>query len=77
MLRVFFIKELCLTDNFFSAGKTEIYNAQKEIVGELDLQSAFSSSLQVLDREGMKMICRKFTFFGNKRIISNEESEEL
>ncbi|WP_064093309.1 hypothetical protein [Rossellomorea aquimaris] len=71
------MKELFFSDNFFSAGKTDIYNGQKEIVGELDLQSALSSSLQVLDAEGRKMVGGKFTFFGNKWIISNEESEEL
>lgn len=43
-------------DNFFSAGKTEILNEANEVIGELDLKSAFGSSLDVYGKNG-ELLC--------------------
>jgi uncharacterized protein YxjI len=69
-------KSLYFTDNFFSAGKTEIFNSSKEKVGELDLKSAFSSSIDVLDKDGNLVVSGRFTFFSNKwRILDGNQQE--
>ncbi|MEX2416026.1 MAG: hypothetical protein WD424_07765 [Paenibacillaceae bacterium] len=39
-------------DNFFSAGKTDIWNEQLESLGYLDLRGAFGSALEVYDAAG-------------------------
>jgi hypothetical protein len=67
---------LYFKDNFFSAGRTEIFNHAKEKIGELDLKSAFSSSLDVLDINGNLIVSGKFTFFSNKwRVFDSNEQE--
>lgn len=67
---------LYFKDNFFSAGRTEIYNEAKEIVGELDLRSAFSSGIDVLDAKGELMISSKFPMLGIKwRVYDSQENE--
>lgn len=63
---------LYFTDNFFSAGRTDIFNEKKEKVGELDLKSAFSTKIDVLDAAGNVTIRGKFSFFGGKWIVQNE-----
>lgn len=67
---------LYFKDNFFSAGRTEIFNSSKERVGELDLKSAFSSSVDVLDPDGNPVVSGKFVFLSNKwRIIDKSDQE--
>lgn len=68
---------LYFKDNFFSAGRTEIFNSLKEKVGELDLKSAFSSSVDVLDKVGNLVVSGKFTFFSNKWRISDSSDQEI
>ncbi|WP_409252973.1 hypothetical protein V1502_03315 [Bacillus sp. SCS-153A] len=69
--------ELYFSDNFFSSGRTDIFNSEKERVGELDLKSAFSASVDVLDNEGQILASGKFPFFGNRWIVSGKNGEEL
>lgn len=64
-------------DNFFSAGKTEIFNHLKEKVGELDLKSSFSSGIYVLDRNGKLVVSGKFGFFSNKWRIFDGNDQEI
>jgi uncharacterized protein YxjI len=68
---------LYFKDNFFSAGKTEIFNSLKEKVGELDLKSALSLSIDVLDNEGNLIVSGKFAFFSNKWRISDKSDQEI
>ena len=68
---------LYFADNFFSSGRTDIYNAEKERVGELDLKSAFSASLDVLNEKGQIIASGKFPFFGNRWMVSGKDGEEL
>ena len=68
---------LYFKDNFFSSGRTEIFNSSKEKVGELDLKSAFSSSIDVLDRDENTVMTGKFTFFSNKWRIYNDYEKEI
>ncbi|MCL6572969.1 MAG: hypothetical protein K6T88_15000 [Bacillus sp. (in: Bacteria)] len=68
---------LYFQDNFFSAGKTEIFNSSKEMVGKLDLKSTFSSSIDVLDKDGNMVVSGKFAFFGNKWRISDSSDQEI
>lgn len=65
------------TDNFFSAGVTEMYNSDKEQVGSLDLRSAFSSSVDVLDLNGSVTMSGAFKFFSRKWFITNGAEQEI
>ncbi len=64
-------------DNFFSAGRTEIFTAEKEKTGELDLKSMFSSSVEVFDENGKLVISGRFPFFSRKWEITNGNGEHL
>jgi hypothetical protein len=64
-------------DNFFSAGTTEIYNSSKEKVGELDLKSAFSSSIEVLDKNGKVIVIGRFPFMSSKWVVTDTNDYEL
>jgi hypothetical protein len=68
---------LYFNDNFFSAGRTEIYNERKEIVGKLDLRSALSSGIDVLGPDGGIIISAKFPVLSNKWIVYNSGETEL
>jgi hypothetical protein len=68
---------LYFKDNFFSSGRTEIFNSSKELVGELDLKSTFSSSIDVLDITGNLVVSGKFAFFSNKWRISDSSDYEI
>ena len=64
------------SDNFFSAGVTDIYNEEKEIVGQLDLKSAFSSSLVVRNNSGETLVQGRFPFLSNKWIVEDAGGSE-
>ncbi|NBI27523.1 hypothetical protein [Chengkuizengella marina] len=64
-------------DNFFSSGLTDIYAENKEKVGELDLKSSFSTSIEVCDEKGFTVIKGGFRFFSNKWVISDSIGHEL
>lgn len=64
-------------DNFFSSGITEIYNGKKERIGSLDLKSAFSSSVDVVNKDGVIVVKGHFPFFSRKWVISDEENREI
>ncbi|MCD8510666.1 MAG: hypothetical protein LRY73_12885 [Bacillus sp. (in: Bacteria)] len=64
-------------DNFFSSGVTEIYNGNKERIGSLDLKSAFSSSVDILNNEGNIVAKGHFPFFSRSWIVTNGEDREL
>lgn len=65
------------TDNFFSAGLTTIYDENKEEVGTLDLKSAFTSSIEVLDLEGKIVNKGYFPFFSRRWVIEDGNENEL
>ncbi|WP_442598644.1 LURP-one-related family protein [Neobacillus sp. D3-1R] len=64
-------------DNFFSAGTTEIFNESKNKVGELDLKSMFSASVEVLDNEGNVIASGKFPFMGMKWRVYDGQGQEI
>ena len=64
------------SDNFFSAGVTDIYNEEKEIVGQLDLKSAFSTSLVVRNNSGETLVQGRFPFLSNKWIVEDAGGSE-
>ncbi|MCP3028491.1 hypothetical protein [Halobacillus sp. A5] len=65
------------SDQFFSAGKTDIYNDAQELVGQLDLKSAFTSSLNVENEKGDVIIEGGFPFFSRKWNVTNAEGKVL
>ncbi|MGI8314208.1 hypothetical protein [Halobacillus mangrovi] len=71
--------EACVyfSDNFFSAGRTDIYNEEKEMVGSLNLKSAFSSSVDVEDTNGEIVVQGYFPIFSNKWSVQQTKGEEL
>jgi uncharacterized protein YxjI len=68
---------LYFKDNFFSAGKTEIFNSTKEKVGELDLKSTFTSSVDVVDPSGNVVVSGKLASFSNKWRLFNHHNDEI
>ncbi|MWV43191.1 hypothetical protein GRF59_06065 [Paenibacillus sp. HJL G12] len=65
--------ELYFKDNFFNAGFTEIVNARQEPAGSLDLKSAFGSSLDVNDADGVLACSGKFRLLSNKWEIADAD----
>ncbi|MGE8079965.1 hypothetical protein [Peribacillus loiseleuriae] len=57
---------LFFNDNFFSSGKTIIYDENETQVGELDLKSAFSSRVDVLNQTGSIIVSGKFRTLRNR-----------
>jgi len=70
-------KNLYFTDSFFSSGQKDIYTRDEHIVGKLDLKSAFTSTIDVLDLKGNILISGKFPLFSNRWIVTNQEGDEL
>ncbi|UJF34518.1 hypothetical protein [Paenibacillus hexagrammi] len=70
MMRLYF------RDNFFYAGQTDILNESNERIGEVDLRSAFGSSLGVFDQTGQQRYTGKFPVFSNKWVVSDGFEEE-
>lgn len=70
-------KNLYFSDNFFSTGKKDIFTKDKEIVGELNMKSAFTSTIDILDIKGNHLINGKFPLFSNRWTITNQKQEEL
>lgn len=69
--------KLYFKDNFLSAGKTAIYDEQQAPAGELDLRSAFSSSIDIYDSYGALKYRGKFTAFSGKWEISDAEGAKI
>lgn len=70
-------KNLYFSDGFFSSGQKNIYTEDEHIVGKLDLKSAFTSTIDVLDLKGNVLISGKFPLFSNRWIVTNQEGDEL
>ncbi|MFT4415516.1 hypothetical protein ACLM5H_16800 [Fredinandcohnia humi] len=67
---------LYFKDNFFSADMTDIYNDAKEKVGVMDLKSAFTSTVDVLNSDGKLVVSGKFPFFGMSwKVLDNQGNE--
>ncbi|MBM7097483.1 hypothetical protein JSY36_17245 [Bacillus sp. H-16] len=59
------------SDNFFSAGRTTIYNGDKKEIGSLDLKSAFNSNVDILNKDDELLVKGAFPFFSNRWIITD------
>jgi len=67
---------LYFRDNLFNSGTTDILDERNEPVGEVDLRSAFGSSLAVSSRDGSSAYEGKFPFFSGKWIVTGRNGEE-
>ncbi|WNF38855.1 hypothetical protein RJD24_10720 [Bacillaceae bacterium IKA-2] len=65
------------TDNFFSAGITSIYNEKQEKISSLDLKSAFTSSVEIINLEGNTIVKGAFPFFSRRWKITDKNDDEL
>ena len=65
------------TDNFFSAGLTTIYNENKQEIGSLNLNSMFTSSVDVLDQNDQVVVKGRFPFFSRKWSITDHNDHEI
>ncbi|MDO7908846.1 hypothetical protein Q5741_20895 [Paenibacillus sp. JX-17] len=68
---------LFFKDNFFSAGYTDIMNETGEVEGNIDLKSAFGSSLNVMDVHGAVLYSGSFRTFSRKWEVLNGDGEEV
>ncbi|NOU96693.1 hypothetical protein GC093_26245 [Paenibacillus sp. LMG 31456] len=65
------------SDRFFSTGLTDIRDEDNNKIGELDLQSMFSSGIHVLDERGRMTYSGKFRFFSNTWLVLNRDGDEI
>jgi hypothetical protein len=65
------------SDRFFSTGLTDIRDERNVKIGELDLQSMFSSGIHVLDEKGRITYSGKFRFFSNAWLVLNRDGDEI
>lgn len=65
------------TDRIFSSGKTDIYNESQEILGKLDLKSAFTSSVSVENQKGEIIVEGSFPFLSGKWTIKQPNGKEF
>lgn len=63
------------SDQFFSAGMTDIYNGSQDKVGTLDHMSAFTSGIRIEGIHRTTGIEAGFGFFSNKWTIKRGEKE--
>ena len=70
-------RSLYFSDSFFSFVHINIYTPDEQIIGKLDLKSAFTSTIDVLDLKGNIMVSGKFPLFSNRWIITNHKGDEL
>ncbi|HEY4553098.1 MAG TPA: hypothetical protein VIG80_07870 [Bacillaceae bacterium] len=69
--------DIYFSDNFFSAGLTDIYDEHKQIIGTLDLKSAFTSSVTVLDTS-QNIVCEgRFRTLSNRWVVTDHAGNEL
>ncbi|AOZ93816.1 hypothetical protein [Paenibacillus crassostreae] len=69
--------ELYFKDNFFSSGESDIMNTAGEVIGRIDLKSAFSSSLDVYVSSGQLACTGKFRMLLNKWVIADRRDIQL
>jgi uncharacterized protein YxjI len=69
--------KLYFKDNFFNSGQTDILGEQQERLGEVDLRSAFGTSLDIFDWNGSQLFSGKFPLLSNKWRIFNANEEEI
>ncbi len=69
--------ELYFKDKFFNSGISDIMNSDGEVVGNMDLKSAFGSSLDVSNHQRQILCSGKFRFFSNKWFISDERNGQM
>ncbi len=65
------------TDQFFSSGRTDIYNESQEKLGKLDLKSAFTSSVSVENEKGEIIVKGGFPFLSGKWTIKQPNGKEF
>ncbi|MCA0972852.1 hypothetical protein LCM20_19905 [Halobacillus litoralis] len=70
-------RNVYFSDQFFSAGRTEIYNESRDRVGTLDLKSAFTSSVNIENQEGEVVIEAAFPFLSGRWSVSYPGGSEL
>ncbi|CEG28938.1 hypothetical protein [Bacillus sp. B-jedd] len=68
---------LFVSDNFFSAGRTDIFNDAQEKVGEINLKSIFSAELDVLNMDGETIVNGRFPFLSRRWIVAGSRGEEI
>ena len=68
---------LYFSDHFFTSGKKYIYSLEEHIVGKLDLKSAFTSTINVLDIKDNILISGKFPLFSNRWVVTNQDGNEI
>lgn len=70
-------RSVYFSDQFFSTGRTDIYNEEKEIKGALDLKSSFTSSLSVEDEQGDILMEAAFPFLLGKWTIWDSKGKVM
>ncbi|SDI18051.1 hypothetical protein [Alteribacillus bidgolensis] len=69
--------EIYFSDNFFSAGITDIFDKNEYKIGQLDLKSAFTSSVDVIDPSGSIRLHAAFPLFSRRWVLKNKEDERI
>ncbi|MHA0857809.1 LURP-one-related/scramblase family protein [Paenibacillus sp. CMAA1364] len=69
--------ELYFKDKFFSSGTSDIMRNDGQVIGQVDLKSAFTSSLEVWNANGQIASMGKFRMLLNQWVISDGADREL
>ncbi|WP_158737394.1 hypothetical protein [Alteribacillus sp. YIM 98480] len=69
--------EIYFSDNFFSAGITDIFDKNENKIGKLDLKSAFTSSIDVMDPNGSIRLYAAFPLFSRRWVLKDKEDERI
>lgn len=75
--RFIMIQTVYFQDNFFSSGETEIRDGTNQCIGSLDLKSAFSSSVAVMDEGGHEVMHGFFRFLSNSWYVEDGNRAQL
>jgi uncharacterized protein YxjI len=70
-------KKLYFSDTFFSTGKTDILTEEEEKIGEIDLKSMFSSSVDILNGKQEVLVSGKFPMLGIHWKVLDRDGTEL
>lgn len=70
-------ESIYFSDNLFSTGITEIFNENQERIGALDLKSAFSSGVHILDVKGNIVVKGSFPFLSNGWVVKDKNEQEI
>jgi len=70
-------KYVYFTDQFFSSGRTDIFNESQQKIGSINLRSSFTSSVSVENELGESIVEGSFLPLSNRWVVKHSYGDEL